>query len=330
MIFKSIKNILSLSTVIALVGVSLLLSFGCSQEKGSLDSWMENNGKIKVLSTTNMIHDLVSEIGKEWIDATPLIIGEIDPHSYELVKGDDEKLSRAQMVFFNGLGLEHGASLHYRLKHHPRAVGLGDQIAKKHPEAILRVDGQVDPHIWMDVSLWAEAIDPIVEAFAEGDPEHASDYRKNGEALRQKMRDVHQSLRAQLQEVPASKRFLVTSHDAFNYFARSYLAEERETSWKERVAAPEGLAPDGQLSSADIQKIIKHLMSHQIGVVFPESNVSRDSLRKIVSACQEKGLLVKVSDHVLYGDAMGPVGSDADTYLKMMKHNGAVLRGDWQ
>ncbi len=290
---------------------------------------MENNGKTKVLSTTAMIDDLVAEIGKERVDHLALIVGEVDPHSYELVKGDDEKLKGADIIFFNGLGLEHGASLHYQLGHHPHAIGLGDQIAKRHPEAILRVDHQVDPHIWMDVALWSEGISPIVEALIEIDPAGADDYRKNGEELRKKMLGVHEEIRRELQQVPSAKRFLVTSHDAFNYFARCYLADEGEDSWEKRFAAPEGLAPDGQLSSADIQEIIAHLTIYRIGVVFPESNVSKDSLKKIVSACLNKGLLVKVSAHVLYGDAMGPSGSDADTYLKMMKHNGAVLRQDW-
>ena len=65
---------------------------------------MEPNGKLKVLSTTAMLHDLVKQIGGDEIDSTVLICGDLDPHTYQLVKGDGEKLSFADLVFYNGLG----------------------------------------------------------------------------------------------------------------------------------------------------------------------------------------------------------------------------------
>jgi manganese/zinc/iron transport system substrate-binding protein len=313
--------------------------FGCSKSSSephtsAFESWMNDNGKIKILSTTAMIDDLVGQVGRDKIDHLALIVGEIDPHSYELVKGDDEKLSYAHVVFCNGLGLEHGASLRYRLETHPNAVALGNEVQKKYPEQILMVGGQRDPHIWMDVFLWSKTIDPIVEALSKCDPEHAEFYKKNGEELRQQMLNIDQEIFNRLQAVSPNKRFLVTSHDAFNYFTRRYLATVAERAsfeaWKDRFAAPEGLAPDGQLSAADIQKIINFLCHHSIGVVFPESNVSKDSLKKIVNACREKGLSVKISQEVLYGDAMGSIDSDAGTYLKIMLHNAEAIAKEWK
>jgi manganese/zinc/iron transport system substrate-binding protein len=302
---------------------------GCSSSKKPVSSWRESNGKIKVLSTTAMINDLVQQVGKERVDAIPLISGELDPHSYELVKGDDEKLSSAQVVFSNGLGLEHGASLRYWIEKHPSQVALGDEIRKNYPERIIREDKVVDPHIWMDISLWALAIDPIVKTLSEIDPEGAAFFAENGEKLHAEMMKEHEKVREQLRNIPQERRFLVTSHDAFNYFTRVYLSEPGEEEWEQRFEAPEGLSPDGQLSAKDIQRIIDHLCLYKIEVVFPESNVSRDSLRKIVAACREKGLRVKISEQVLYGDAMGGEGSNADTYLKMMQHNSNVLFRDW-
>ena len=81
-----------------------------------------------------MIDDLVGQVGGDLIDHIPLIFGEIDPHSYELVKGDDEKISHAQIVFANGLNLEHGASLRYKLDKHPSVVFLGEEIKGKLPD----------------------------------------------------------------------------------------------------------------------------------------------------------------------------------------------------
>ena len=311
-----------------------LLLYGCStsQTSSSMEVWSNQNGKIKVLSTTAMIDDIVGQIGGERINHIVLITGEIDPHSYELVKGDDEKLSLSQLIFYNGLGLEHGASLRYQLEHHANAIAVGNSVLQKNPELILRSDREIDPHIWMDILLWSRIIDPIVAALSIADPEGEELYYKNAQQVRENMLHMHEMIYHDLQNVPEQKRYLVTSHDAFNYFTRAYLAtpnEKTQEEWQKRFDAPEGLAPEGQLSAANIQQIIDHLIQYHIQVVFPESNVSRDSLKKVVHACAQKGLIVKISSEALYGDSMGSAGSDADTYLKMMRHNADALIKAW-
>lgn len=309
--------------------VCALFLGGCGASSADrLTTWMQENGKLKVLSTTAMIDDLVMGIGQERVDHLALITGEIDPHSYELVKGDDEKLCRAHLVFFNGLGLEHGASLRYHLQRHPGGVALGEVIQVETPDAIIWVDGHLDPHIWMDISLWMRAIKPIADALSRLDPENSAFFQKNADSLRERMALMHARIYDNLQSVPEEKRFLVTSHDAFNYFARAYLAttQEREGGdWRPRCQAPEGLAPDGQLSSQDLQRTIQHLCMHQLSVLFSESNVSRDALRKIVLACREKGVGVRLCAKPLYGDAMGPGG-----YLQMIEHNAQTMQAEWQ
>ncbi len=300
--------------------------FGCSQNHGEgVSAWLADDGKLKVLATTAMIDDLVEEIGKDRVSHTTLIIGEMDPHSYELVKGDDEKISLAQIVIGNGLNLEHGASLHYQLEQHPNVVFLGEEIKKRVPDQILSSGTEYDPHVWMDISLWAEGIESIVVALSDQDPENAMFYQKNGELLRQKMLKAHQKIKEDLRGIPQERRYLVTSHDAFHYFTRAYLVQDLE--WEERCVAPEGIAPEGQLSSVDIQRVIEHLHRYHIEVVFPESNVSRDALKKITACCGHK---VRICKQFLYGDAMGGSGSDADNYLGMLQHNARVLKEEWE
>ena len=296
-----------------------VIVLGCSGI--SQNTFMAENGKLKVLSTTAMIDDLVAEIGGEEIDHLSLIVGDLDPHSYELVKGDDEKFFRADLIFFNGLGLEHGASLSEMLSKHDNAIGLGNVLYKIDPEAFLVIDHQLDPHFWMDIALFSKAIDPIVEGLAEKDPAHASLYRERGEILRKKMIETDQNLLEEIQRIPSEKRYLVSSHDAFNYFARKYLAFPEEKDWKERFMAPEGLAPDGQMSLRDIEEAVNFLCEHQIHVVFPETNINQDALKKIVSICNEKGLHVRIAQVPLYGDTMGAKGTGAETYLEMIEHN---------
>lgn len=303
--------------------VLLLCLFGCGSSPDSpLHRWMEENGKIKVLSTTAMIDDLVGQVGGERVDHLPLITGEMDPHSYEIVKGDEEKFSFASIIFFNGLGLEHGASLRAQLHNHPHAVALGNGLPMCD---LLQVEGQIDPHVWMDISLWAQVVPLIVDHLSQKDPQGAKLYQKNGAALTAKMLAKQAALVEKMQKISPEKRYLVTSHDAYDYFCRRYLAVPGEKEWQKRFSAPEGLAPDAQLSTADIQKVIDHLCKYKIQVVFPESNVSRDSLKKIVNACKEKGLNVQISNATLYGDAMGK-----QTYLEMIEHDIEVLYNAWK
>ena len=227
--------------------------------------------------------------------------------------------------------MEHGPSLQHYLRTSSKAVSLGNKIREQNPEAIIVFHGQLDPHIWMDVELWAGSIPFIVEALSRKDPAHAQIFQQNGEKLLSEMREMHARIKSRMQAIPSEKRFLVTSHDAFNYFTRAYLASEDELetdSWQKRFAAPEGLAPESQFSPSDIQHIIGHLHKYDINVLFPESNVSKDSIRKILQAGSEKGLHLTIAKNFLYADAMGHPGSDGDTYLKMIEHNVKMLENN--
>lgn len=291
------------------------LFIGCGKSTDSaINQWMQPSGNVKVLSTIAMIDDLVAKIGGEYVDHIVLIYGEVDPHAYELVKGDDEKFIAADLVFSNGLGLEHGASLKYRLDHHPNSVFLGETLSN---DQILHMDGQIDPHIWMDIGLWMQLIDPIVDHLSQMDPDHQEYYFDHGRDLKQVMLKKDQELLHRMQSVPEEKRYLVTSHDAFHYFARKYMRVQDEKDWDRRFMAPEGLAPDGQMSFEDIRHVVDHLCKYQIGVVFPESNVSIASLKKISSICKEKGSQITIAKTPLYGDSMG----ENTSYLEMIEHN---------
>lgn len=283
---------------------------------------MEESGKVKVLTTIAQIGDLTDRIGGDRIDLCILIQGALDPHSYEMVKGDDERLQRADLIFYNGLGLEHGASLSTWLHTSEKATAVGERILSSSPEKILRKGDSIDPHLWMDIALWSETIDPITEALIERDPEGTAYYQARAVQLKEQMAEADREVRGILHQVPPEKRYLVTSHDAFQYFTRSYLAQEGEENWRERFEAPEGLAPDGQLSPVDIRRIIHYLKSHGISTLFPESNVSRDSIRKIASAGREMGLKIHICEETLYGDAMD---GENLCYLDMMRHNAETI-----
>ena len=321
---KGVKNLL----YALMVSMSVWLT-GCRDTKvddhhKALQAWMEPNEKLKVLSTTAMIDDLVASIGQDYILHQTLIQGQLDPHGYELVKGDGEKIGCADLIFYNGLELEHGASLKYQLTHQPKAYALGDMLLGQEGVDLIFLEGQVDPHIWMDIDLFSHAIDPLVEKMSLYDPEHAQIFFENGQKLKKQMDQLDQKIYQQMQNIPSQSRYLITSHDAFFYFARRYLAESSEyknQTWKERFAAPEGLAPDGQISPLDIQVIIDYALTHHVQALFPESNLNQDALRKIIEVLNQKGARVVLAKEPLYGDTLGDIGSGAETYLQMMEYN---------
>ena len=114
----------------------------------------------------------------------------------------------------------------------------------------------------------------------------------------------------------------------FHYFGRAYLAEEKELkngTFLERTMAPEGLAPDSQLGTADIQRLLDHLEKRGITVLFPESNISQDSLLKLKEAGEQRREAIRIVNQPLYADAMGKEGSEADTYQKMMWYNAELI-----
>lgn len=298
---------------------------GCfRREDSALEEWFRPNGKIKVLCTTEMVADLVSKVGSSDIDCLTLISGEHDPHSYQLVKGDNEKFIRADVIFFNGLGLEHGPTLSHFLHNNPKAIALGESILQQSPDQILLVDGVYDPHIWMDMSLFSKALPAIAEKLSEVVPEKKAVFVQRALDEEKELLALHASMRALMQKVPAKARYLVTAHDAFNYFTRAYLATEQEiadNSWQERCRAPEGLAPDSQLSTHDITQLVEYIRMHNVRCLFMESNVNHDSIFKLLDASKKLGLDVHIVSTPLYADAMGAKGSAGDGYKKMISYD---------
>ena len=275
---------------------------------------------MKVISTTAQVGDMVVFVGGDRIDHSTLIPSELDPHSYELVKGDGERLSFADLIFYIGLGLEHGASLSSFLQKNSHAISVGKEIQKIDEKAILTKDGVIDPHLWMDLRLWSQAIPTIVENLSSLDPEGKNFYEERGALLKEKMVLLDQSIKDRLMKIPSEKRYLVTSHDAFRYFVRAYLKESQEEDWEKRFTAPEGLAPDGQISPMDMEMVIQFLKKHQIKVLFPESNLSRSVVAKIAKASSSLGHVVRLCPSPLYGDSMGPF-----SYFEAMEKNAELI-----
>ena len=295
-----------------------ILASSCSSLKVKRSSFSNDNKfRIKVLSTTRMIKDLVDEVGGEFVDSLSLINGELDPHSYELVKGDDEKISLADVIFCNGLGLEHSQSLRRNLEENEKSVFLGDRILEKYPDLIINLDGQLDPHIWLDIFLWSHCIEFIKDKLIEIDCEHADYYEERARTVFFKMLDLDNWAKDLLGRIPSNKKYLVSGHNAFNYFVKRYfvIEDNKGDTWKERYCSPEGLSPEAQISSRDIIDVINFIKKFDVSVIFLESNLNGNVLKKVKRACRSNK--VRLSRKPLCGDSLGSNSS----YFEMFQHN---------
>ncbi|OGN62553.1 MAG: hypothetical protein A3F09_05505 [Chlamydiae bacterium RIFCSPHIGHO2_12_FULL_49_11] len=281
---------------------------------------------IRVLCTTGIAGDLVRNIAGSDVELDVVIRGDMDPHSYELVKGDDEKFSGADLVFASGLMLEHSASMQYVLKNHPNAVLLGNVILAEDPDEVIYVDGQLDPHIWMDPHLWKRCAPLAAQALSKVDPAHGEAFYERAKEYENRLEELDLEIRELFGKLPPHKKYLVTSHDAFNYFVRAYFcADDEKGKWDRRINALQGLAPDDQISPLDIKRIVDFIANNRVAAIFPETNLSTDSLNKVIETARKLGGSVKLSPIPIYGDTLGEAGSGAETYIQMVRHNAAVI-----
>lgn len=279
----------------------------------SCQSKTENtSGKIRVVTTTGMIKDAAEKITGEAADVTALIGPGVDPHLYKASQGDLEKLTNADIIFYNGLHLEGkmGEVLEKLGRLKPVIA-----ISKDIPDSLLRTApgfaGAHDPHIWFNVKLWKHAVTTIKNELTLRYPEkakvfssHAADYLIELDAL-------HQEVSEQILKIPASQRVLITAHDAFGYFGDAYHIE---------VRGLQGISTLSEFGLRDVTELVSFITERKIKAVFIESSVSEKSIRAVVDGCQQKNWRVVIGG-TLYSDAMGAWNSPEGTYTGMVRAN---------
>ncbi|WP_370545329.1 metal ABC transporter solute-binding protein, Zn/Mn family [Chlamydia sp. 17-3921] len=270
-----------------------------------------------ILSMNRMIHDCVSRIIGDKLRSIVLIDGSLDPHAYEMVKGDEDKIAESSLIFCNGLGLEHSLSLRKHLEKNLKVVDVSSRLIKRGVLKPLEEDGICDPHIWTDMSIWIEVVKEIASALTEKFPELREEIIKNTYELSSDMMQLDSWAEKCLSSIPENRRYLVSGHNAFNYFTRRYLASPEELTtgaWKARCISPEGLSPEAQISIRDIMSVVDYIHKYGVEVLFPEDTLNQDALKKIVS-CLRRGHVVRLAEKPLYSDNV-----DKD-YFTTFQHN---------
>lgn len=281
---------------------------------GSLD---EAAGKLKVVATTNIVGDVVAQVGGEWIALQVLLPAGTDPHAFEPRPQDIAAVSDADLIFANGAGLEEFLEVLIE------SAGAQDRVVEVstgiellpfealhedeegHAEEEAHSGG--DPHTWMDpnnVMVWVQN---ITTALSAADPEHAAEYQDNASAYQAKLEELDQWIRTQVDAIPPQQRQLVSDHRIFSYFAEEYgfiLAGEVIGSF----------STNAQSSARELAAIENRIRQINARAIFIDQSANPTLASQIAA---DTGIKLVT----IYTGSLGSTDSPAATYLDFMRYN---------
>ena len=264
--------------------------------------------KIQAVATFSILGDLVRNVGGDRVDVTTLVGPNGDAHVYSPTPGDARKLAAANIVFVNGLGLE-GWMTRLVAASGTKAptVIVTKGITPRHmQDGENRGRSAIDPHAWQSIADAKIYVANIRNGLVAIDPAGKSIYDANATAYLAKLGELESAVKAAIDSIPADRRKIITTHDAFGYFGAAYGMT---------FIAPEGVSTEAEPSAKDVARIITQIKKQKIPAVFLE-NISDPRL--IDQIARETGAIV---GGTLYSDALSEPGGPAATYIDMMRHN---------
>ena len=257
--------------------------------------------RLNVVASFSIIGDFVRNVGGERVSVTTLVGPDGDVHVYTPAPSDAKKIADAKLVFVNGLGLEGWLSRLAQSAGTKAAI-----VAATKGIAPLKIGSDADPHAWQSVANAKIYVANIRDALGAADPLGAATYRANSETYLTKLDALDREVREAVAQIPAGRRKVISTHDAFGYFAAAYGVE---------FIAPLGVSTESEASARDIAGIITQIRTSKIPAVFLE-NISDPRLIRRISA--ETGARV---GGTLYSDSLTGEKGDAPTYIDMVRHN---------
>ncbi|MCC6301396.1 MAG: metal ABC transporter substrate-binding protein [Gammaproteobacteria bacterium] len=269
---------------------------------------------VPVVASFSILGDWVSEVGGDRVSVVTLVGPDGDAHVYQPTPADARAVAGAKAVFINGLGFE-GWFTRLIEASGSRAVVVNasegiEAIAGEEEEAGESSHGAVDPHAWQSVPNALLYVGNIRDGLCRIDAAGCPVYRENAARYGAALEELDMEIRAVLGRIPTAKRRIITSHDAFGYFAHEYGVE---------FLAPQGVSTESEASAADVARIIRQIRDDGAGALFVE-NISDPRLLEQIG--RETGL--KPGGR-LYSDALSEQGEPAGTYLDMMRHNVSTI-----
>ncbi|MDA1028234.1 MAG: zinc ABC transporter substrate-binding protein [Bacteroidetes bacterium] len=292
---------------------SLFLTSCQSSTRNDAPKTVDEANPIQIVVTTSMIADLAAVIGAPFVDVKGLMGPNVDPHLYKASEGDVRLMTGADLVLYSGLHLEGKmVDIFEQMEQRGQKVyALTNALAPEDLRESALFVGNHDPHVWFDVTLWAKVAKRVGELLIEYDPSHAEQYTANLEAYLLQLEELNSWIYTEIERIPENRRVLVTSHDAFGYFGRRYGME---------VRGLQGLSTASEAGTADVQNLATFVADRKIPSMFVEASISPRGIEAVLAAVRDRGFEVQIGG-TLYGDALGSPGTNADSYLGMVREN---------
>lgn len=260
---------------------------------------------LKVVATFSILADMVREVGGPAVEVSALVGPNADAHVYEPTPADVRRVARADVVVTNGLRFEGWidrliASSGYRGRVVVASAGI----------VPLQLGGGADPHAWQSLVNGQRYAQTLRDALMAAAPQCSAEIHAQAAGYLARMAALDQDTRSRIAALPESRRRVITSHDAFGYFAAAYGV---------RFIAPRGWTTGSEPSAETVARIVRQARETQASALLVE-NISDPRL--IERIAREAHL--KVGGE-LYSDALSPPGTAADTYLRMFEHNVRTL-----
>jgi len=260
--------------------------------------------KKTVVATASMMADMATNIGGGMVNVECIVPIGGDPHLHEPTPKDAQMVNKADLIIMNGLTFEGWLN---ELIENSGTKANTIRITKGiEPIASAEYKNSADPHAWMDASLGLTYIKNIKDALVTLDPDNADIFEFNYGVYKKQLEDLDQYIKAEIQKIPAEKRVLITSHDAFQYYGRAYGI---------RLEAILGTSTDAEVQTSDIVRLNKVIKESKVPALFVESTVNPKLLKQLAADND-----IQIGGQ-LYADSIGDEESPAPTYLDMLKHN---------
>ncbi len=270
---------------------------------------------LPVTASFSILGDLVRVVGGDRVNVTTLVGPNEDAHAFEPKPSDAKTLLQSKLLVINGLEFEPwakklAASAGYKGESLVASKGVKPLAMEEEAHDSHAAKGhhhdEVDPHAWQNPENVILYVRNIAAALAKADPASAPTYQANAGAYVKELQTFDTWAKAEFAAIPADKRKVITSHDAFGYFAAKYQI---------KFLAPQGVSTDAEPSAKEVAELIRQIQREKIKAVFVE-NMSNPKL--LTQLSKDAGATVGAS---LYADALSSADKPGATYLKMMHHN---------
>lgn len=290
---------------------ALTLAFAACMN--ALPAAAQEAGKLKVVASFSILGDLVRNVGGERVEVTTLVGPNGDAHVYTPTPADGRRLVEARIVFVNGLKFEGWIDRLIRSSGTKAAkieAAKGIKTLKSedhgHGHGHGHDHGDLDPHAWQDVANAKIYVTNIRDALIAADAAGKDIYEANAAAYLKQLDALDAEIKSLVARIPAERRKIITSHDAFRYFEAAYGLD---------FVSPQGVSTEAEASARDVARIIQQIKRQKISAVFVE-NISDARLMERIA--KETG--ARIGERI-YSDALSEPAGSAGTYIDMMRHN---------